>query len=102
VEAVRLVASRRTFVSAALAERSVPDQSRPDDNRYAALAQFTPRQLQLLCQLATGASVKEVARSLHLSPKSVDSHKYRIMQRLGIHDRVELARFAIREGLIEA
>ena len=35
-----------------------------------------------------------------LSVKSIDNHKYRIMQKLGIRDRVELARYAIREGLI--
>jgi DNA-binding NarL/FixJ family response regulator len=44
--------------------------------------------------------VKEVARRLHLSEKSIDSHKYRIMHKLGIHDRVGLARYAIREGLM--
>ena len=63
------------------------------------LSSLTPRQLAILHQLARGRSVKQVAQALHLSEKSVDSHKYRIMHRLGIHDRVELARFAIREGL---
>ena len=38
---------------------------------------------------------------MRLSQKSVDSHKYRIMQKLGLNDRVHLARYAIREGLIE-
>ncbi len=60
---------------------------------------LTPRQLSILHHLAAGATVKEVARALHLSVKSVDSHKYRIMHTLDIHDRVDLARFAIREGL---
>jgi DNA-binding NarL/FixJ family response regulator len=62
---------------------------------------LTKRQLDVLRQLALGHSVKEVASSMHLSPKSVDNHKYRIMQRLDIHDRVQLARYAIREGLVE-
>ncbi|QDT39002.1 response regulator transcription factor [Stratiformator vulcanicus] len=64
------------------------------------LASLTNRQLEVLRLLAHGQSVKEVARGLHLSEKSVDSHKYRIMSKLNIHDRVELARFAIREGLV--
>lgn len=64
------------------------------------LSRLTSRQLEVLRYLAKGDSVKEVARSLHLSHKSVDSHKYRIMQRLGIRDRVHLFRYAIREGLI--
>ena len=66
------------------------------------LQKLTPRQLQVLRHLALGASVKEVANTLNLSEKSVDSHKYRIMQKLDIHDRVLLARFAIREGLTSA
>lgn len=63
------------------------------------LSGLTSRQLEVLQYLARGQSVKEVARAMHLSEKSVDSHKYRIMNKLQIHDRVELARFAIREGL---
>jgi DNA-binding NarL/FixJ family response regulator len=73
-------------------------------NRYDArsenrLNSLSTRQIEILRQLARGRSVKEVARALCISEKSVDSHKYRIMHRLEIHDRVELARYAIREGL---
>ena len=62
---------------------------------------LTARQKEVLRFLAQGHSVKEVASKMHLSAKSVDSHKYRIMKKLGIHDRVHLTRFAIREGLLE-
>ncbi len=65
------------------------------------LKSLTSRQLQVLRYLACGDSVKEVARKLHLSPKSIDNHKYRIMNKVGVRDRVQLARFAIREGLID-
>lgn len=63
------------------------------------LLTLTNRQLEVLRHLARGESVKEVAKSMVLSERAIESHKYRIMQRLGIHDRVELARYAIREGL---
>ncbi len=66
------------------------------------LSSLTSRQLEVLRYLAHGLSVKEVAAAMHLSEKSIDSHKYRIMHKLDIHDRVELARFAIREGLVQA
>jgi len=66
------------------------------------LSSLTDRQIEVLSYLALGLSVKEVARRMHLSDKSIDSHKYRIMCKLGINDRVKLARYAIREGLIEA
>ena len=73
-------------------------------NRYrtrseSRLRSLSSRQVEILRQLAKGQSVKEVAQRLRISEKAVDSHKYRIMHRLEIHDRVELARYAIREGL---
>lgn len=61
---------------------------------------LTRRQLEILRFLAMGDSVREVAKKLHLAPKSVEGHKYRIMKRLGIHNRVHLCRFAIRNGVI--
>ena len=64
-----------------------------------ALCSLSIQQLAILRHLARGKSVKEIAVALGRSEKSIDSHKYRIMNRLGIHDRVELCRFAIREGL---
>tara|TARA_R110002072_G_scaffold13481_2_gene56816 strand:- start:7708 stop:8346 length:639 start_codon:yes stop_codon:yes gene_type:complete len=63
------------------------------------LCGLSVQQLTILRHLARGESVKEIARILGRSEKSIDSHKYRIMHRLGIHDRVELCRYAIREGL---
>ena len=64
------------------------------------LADLSDRQLSVMRLLAKGLSVKEVARTLKVSDKSVDSHKYRLMRKLGINDRVQLARYAIREGLV--
>jgi DNA-binding NarL/FixJ family response regulator len=64
------------------------------------LAGLSPRQMQVLQFLAEGKRVKEVAQTMHLSEKAVESHKYRIMNQLNIHDRVELSLYAVREGLI--
>lgn len=58
------------------------------------------RQIDVMTRIARGDSVKEIARDMHLSQKSVDSHKYRIMRKLGLHDRVQVTRLAIREGLL--
>ena len=60
---------------------------------------LSPRELEVLRYLAQGMAVKEVARVMHLSPKTVDNHKSNIMGKLDIHDRVALARFAFREGI---
>jgi len=97
---ISAMADEKTF-SADVAERLSYDAA---TRKYAvksqsSLSALTGRQLEVLKHLAKGESVKEIAKQMHLSQKSVDSHKYRIMNKLGIHDRVELARFAIREGL---
>lgn len=92
----------QTYLSPPVMERVYFDNA---ESRYlprteSDLALLTNRQLEVLRHLARGDSVKEIAKQMHLSQKSVDSHKYRIMNKLRIHDRVELARFAIREGLM--
>lgn len=61
---------------------------------------LTPRQLEVLTLVAKGATAKGISRSLNLSVKGVNSHIYRIMDKLNVHNRVELARIAIRDGLI--
>lgn len=69
---------------------------------YSVIRQLNERQFAVLVLLAEGLSVKEVAQQLRVSTKTVDSLKYRLMKQLDLHDRVELTRFAIREGLIDA
>ncbi len=64
------------------------------------LRNLSHREIEILERIARGDTVKEVARELHLSYKTIDSHKYRIMQKLGVHDRVQITRLAIREGLL--
>ncbi len=60
---------------------------------------LTPREIEVVRQLSHGLSVKEVAGVLRISAKTADNHKSRAMAKLDIHDRVELARFAVREGI---
>lgn len=64
--------------------------------------QLTERQLEILTLLAQGMSSKEIAWKLDLSPKTVDVHRARIMERLHINDLATLTRYAIRAGLIDA
>lgn len=65
------------------------------------LSLLTVREQEVLRHLATGLSRKEIARTMQISNKTVDQHCEHLMQKLDIHDRVELTRFAIREGLLE-
>lgn len=68
----------------------------------ARLALLSDREIEVLRYLARGLAKKEIARLMHISEHTVHRHTDRLMDKLEMHDRVELARFAIREGLAEA
>lgn len=63
---------------------------------------LTPREIEVLRYIARGLPKKDIAQTMHISTKTVENHSANIMTKLDIHDRVELARYAIREGLAEA
>lgn len=62
---------------------------------------LTPREEQVLKLIAEGHSAKEIAAELVISVKTVDRHRANILAKLGMRDRLELTRFAIRTGLVE-
>jgi DNA-binding NarL/FixJ family response regulator len=61
---------------------------------------LTRRQREVLQLLAEGRQAKEIAVTLNLSPKTVEFHKYRIMETLGVHTVAELARHAAKHGIV--
>jgi DNA-binding NarL/FixJ family response regulator len=71
------------------------------DRPQSRLNRLTNRELQILRMIGRGMPRSEIAAAIHRSPKTVDAHRSSIMDKLDLHDRVELARFAIREGLVE-
>jgi DNA-binding NarL/FixJ family response regulator len=103
VHGLRQVARGHTAFSAAVRARiSVGGGlSILHDGPASRLALLTPRELETLRYLANGLSRKEIARTMEISHKTVEQHCEHLMHKLDIHDRVELARFAIREGVLE-
>jgi DNA-binding NarL/FixJ family response regulator len=67
----------------------------------AALGTLTPREEEIVKLVAEAHTSKEIAAILHLSEKTVENHRANAMRKLGMRDRVELVRYAIRRGLIE-
>jgi DNA-binding NarL/FixJ family response regulator len=65
-------------------------------------AELTPRELEVVRLVAEAHTNKEIAEILSLSEKTVENHRSNAMRKLGMRDRVELVRYAIRRGLIEA
>ena len=66
------------------------------------LQTLTAREQEVLRMIARGMSRAQIAAAICRSPKTVDAHSASIMQKMNVHDRVSLARLAIREGLVEA
>jgi DNA-binding NarL/FixJ family response regulator len=101
LSAIRAACRGRTYFSPEVKARIVLDAA---GARLAAGTQtraslLTPREVDILGYIARGMSKKEIARSLDISVKTVEQHTAHIMDKLDIHDRVELARYAFREGL---
>ena len=74
------------------------ERARPDDEQFDVL---TPRELQVLKLIAEAYTSKEIAQELVISVKTVERHRQNILDKLGMNDRVELTRYAIRRGLIQ-
>ena len=64
------------------------------------LEELTQREIQVMLMVVAGQSNKEISERLCLSPKTTSTYRYRIFEKLGIENDVELTRFAIRHGLI--
>jgi DNA-binding NarL/FixJ family response regulator len=104
IKAIRMAVAGRVYFSPEVQSRIVFDAKgvKLSYNKPTRLSTLTPRELQVLRYLARGMSKKEIARTINLSVNTIERHSDRLMNKLDIHDRVELTRFAIREGLAEA
>jgi len=103
IKGIRQVASGGTCFSRDVQSRLVlgHDGLTLADQHHTRASTLSRRELEVLTYLARGMSKKEIAQTMHISVKTVERHSDRLMAKLDIHDRVELTRFAIREGLAE-
>jgi DNA-binding NarL/FixJ family response regulator len=99
VLAVRAALQGRTFVSPDLATELMLG-AKQGAQRADPAAALTSRQREILQLIATGKSAKEIATVLSLSARTVEDHKYRLMEQLGIENSAELIHFAIKHGLV--
>ena len=63
--------------------------------------ELTPRELEVVKLIAEANTNRQIADALTLSEKTVESHRANVLSKLGMRDRVELVRYAIRRGLVE-
>jgi DNA-binding NarL/FixJ family response regulator len=96
--AIRSVAQGKTFLSPSISEQVAEYVRRVGDGSEELL---TSRQREVLQLIAEGLTNREIAETLEISVKTVESHRTHLMNRLEIHDVAGLVRYAIRAGLID-
>lgn len=97
--AARECAAGGSYIDPVLAVSLIMSQKRRRELRPH--DKLSKRELQIMLMLATGISVNKISEKLFLSPKTVSTHKFRIMQKLGLESIAELVRYALRHQLIE-
>jgi DNA-binding NarL/FixJ family response regulator len=100
VEAVHAVVRGEAFLTNA-AQRSIIREWMADGSSGPAVP-LTPREEEVVKLIAEAHTNAQIAEILHLAEKTIESHRANVLRKLGMRDRVELVRYAIRRGLIEA
>lgn len=102
IKAIHELGHGRNYFSPAVDTRLVNRGRASNPQAKSRLGTLSPRETEVLRYIARGLSKKEIAQTMQISVKTVDNHSTSLMSKLDLHDRVELTRFAIREGLSRA
>ena len=99
VAAIRRIAAGGAFISPETAQRLVLDANTPGEALpHTAL---TDREFEVFQAIVAGRSISAIAASLNLSVKTISTHKFRILEKMGMSSPAELVRYAVEQGLIE-
>jgi DNA-binding NarL/FixJ family response regulator len=103
LHAIRVIAAGEALVSPSITRRLIEDYARrpPAREQPAALAELTPRELEVLRLVARGFSNGEIARQLFVGDATVKTHVARIFAKLDLHDRAQAVVLAYESGLIQ-
>lgn len=100
VKAIRTVFNGQRYLSPEVAQAlALKSFSGDEKSPFDILSE---RELQVMMMITSGQKVQDISETLCLSPKTVNSYRYRLFEKLGVHSDVELTHLAIRHGLIEA
>jgi DNA-binding NarL/FixJ family response regulator len=100
IQAIRSVVANKSYMSAHLAGALIKDHARVfQGKKQSAFSSLNSREREVLQLLSEGKNSREIADSIKLSQKTVESYRHQIMTKLDIHSIAELTKYAIREGL---
>jgi len=100
VEAVRVVARGDALLAPEITRRVISAFARPGAPRAARLGELTPREHEVLVELAGGATNAEIAAALHLGETTVKTHVSRVLTKLGARDRTQAVVMAYELGVV--
>lgn len=99
IRAIRVINSGQRYISPSIAQQiAIKRFTKGDDSPVDLLSE---RELQIMLMITQGQKVQDISKKLCLSPKTVNSYRYRIFDKLGINSDVELTLMAMRLGMIE-
>jgi len=104
ITAVREVHRGKKYISPQVMDKLVEDfRARPQGSRprVTRSSTLTPREREVVKLIAEGNSVREIARLLGLSVKTVEAHKFNLMRKLGIHNKAQLVTYAIQKKIMK-
>jgi DNA-binding NarL/FixJ family response regulator len=99
VTAIRQALQGQTYVTPLIAADLLQAYRDREPGQTTAFDQLTPRQREVLQLVGEGYSAKEIGRLLHISPRTAEFHKARLMQALGAQSTADLIQYAMRDGL---
>ena len=99
ITAIQRVSTGRKYVSSSLAEKLAFDLERDTELPYHET--LSDREYQVLCMIASGKRVQEIAEELCLSVKTVSTYRSRILEKMKMRNNAELMRYAIKHGLVD-
>src|ERR1043166_6928204 len=99
VQAIRKVVRGGKYVSPTLAEKLVYDLGTQSDKAPHEI--LSDREYQVLCMIASGKTVTQIAEALALSVKPISTYRVRILEKLQMNNNAEITRYAIKEGLVD-
>lgn len=101
IAAIRAALQGRTYLTPQLAAEVLDTLRKDPQSQHDPVVALTPRQREVLQLLAEGRSAKEIASRLSISARTVEFHKYQLMETLQLRTNAELVHFAIKHGLVE-
>lgn len=101
IAALRAALDGKTYVSPAVAGEVLRVINQTSEKTADPVASLTSRQREILQLLAEGRSAKEIGDTLTVSARTVEFHKYQMMEKLGLHTSADLVHFALKHGIAE-